>query len=353
MKIVWALPEFEDPKTGAEKYYRQMLLSFLEKGNVTMARGINYVNDRNLLELLQNNINIFKILLKSGRDEIIIEESSKRNKFILSNILLPLIWKQKIIIIVNEVFYPRKKSGAANMLIDMINQLMFKLSYKIIVNSSATGQWVKQHGVEDNKIYIVYPILKYEQEKIPGKSTAYHQPINLLCVSHLRKNKGQEYLLDALARMNRNDVRLKLVGMIKEPEYFNYLIEKIDKNNLKDIVTIQGYCEADELENIYRDADIFVFPTLKEGFGMVLIEAMSFGLPIIASNVGGITDIIEDGVNGVLIEPASADAIASALTRMMTDKGYSATLGKNAFNKYQGLPLWPETFRKLNNVLGG
>jgi glycosyltransferase involved in cell wall biosynthesis len=89
--------------------------------------------------------------------------------------------------------------------------------------------------------------------------------------------------------------------------------------------------ETRTIEQYYRAADIFVFPTRREAFGMVLVEAMASGLPCIASRIPGVTDdIVTDGESGLLVEPDDVDALSAALARVLTDRALASRLGRAA-----------------------
>ena len=84
------------------------------------------------------------------------------------------------------------------------------------------------------------------------------------------------------------------------------------------------------MERLYRRTDVFVMPSLVEGFGMVLLEAMSYGVPCIGTKTGGITEIVQDRKNGMLIKPMDTGAISSAVNRMLSDGKLRKNLSKNA-----------------------
>ena len=89
--------------------------------------------------------------------------------------------------------------------------------------------------------------------------------------------------------------------------------------------------ETPTIEQFYRAADVFVFPTRREAFGMALVEAMASGLPCIASRIPGVTDeIIADGETGLLVESHDVDALAAALSRILSDRAYAGRLGRAA-----------------------
>ena len=89
--------------------------------------------------------------------------------------------------------------------------------------------------------------------------------------------------------------------------------------------------ETRTIEQYYRAADIFVFPTRREAFGMVLVEAMASGLPCIASRIPGVTDdIVTDGESGLLVEPDNVEALSAALARVLNDRALASRLGRAA-----------------------
>ena len=97
---------------------------------------------------------------------------------------------------------------------------------------------------------------------------------------------------------------LNIVGdNVRERGLYQDLKDYSDKAGLGDKVTFRGRVEERELKDLYMASRIFVFPSLWEGFGMVLAEAASFGLPIVTTDAGAIPYLIKDGINGLLIPP--------------------------------------------------
>jgi glycosyltransferase involved in cell wall biosynthesis len=83
-------------------------------------------------------------------------------------------------------------------------------------------------------------------------------------------------------------------------------------------------------DRIYPMADAFVMPTHAEGFGFTNIEAMSFGLPVISSRIGAITEVIDDGVTGVLVQPGDVSALSLAMERLIADRSLAHSMGRAA-----------------------
>lgn len=141
----------------------------------------------------------------------------------------------------------------------------------------------------------------------------------LLFVGRLVERKGVAYLLEAVARLSRtHDIRLEVVG---DGPLRPALEERAARLGIADRVWFRGFLGSDELGGRYARCDTFVLPAVydskgdTEGLGVVLVEALSYGKPAIASAAGGIPDLIRDGVTGQLVPPGDVDALVEALRR--------------------------------------
>jgi glycosyltransferase involved in cell wall biosynthesis len=92
--------------------------------------------------------------------------------------------------------------------------------------------------------------------------------------------------------------------------------ETVSASGLQNRVCFHGRVSGDELPNLYQSADIFVLPSYHEGYGMVVVEAMQFGLPAIVSNITALPELVRHGVNGLLISPGDVDGIARAIDQL-------------------------------------
>jgi len=357
MKILWAFPINNESKTGAEKFYSKLMQEFFQKTDILHTPKIKFISlprRKNIFEILKTNINNFKTLLPLGAEVLIFQDLLYRRSFILTNIFLDGFLKRKIIIFVNQEYVDLNKiSLRGRIILKIMYRIFFNTAYKIIVNSKATARWVNGFGDFSEKIFICYPIIKNESQ--PKGILQSHKNdegvLNLLCVANIRKNKGQEYLIEALSILSEKKIKLTLVGHIKDEVYYRRLLDKIKNMGLEGKVDFHGFLIENKLAEAYKNADIFVLPTLLEGFGMVLVEAMSHGLPIVASNVGGIPEIIDDGDNGLLVPAASPGELAKAIKKLIEDKDLRIRLGENAFKKYGQMPLWKESFEKFFKCL--
>ena len=116
-------------------------------------------------------------------------------------------------------------------------------------------------------------------------------------------------------------------------------------------IALRGYVSDDELADLYRNCDVFVLPSRSgEGFGLVAAEAMATGLPVIATESGGITDLVEDGVNGVLVPTNDSASLGQAIRVLIDDEGKRSRLSRGALDTAASLS-WDRSLDQLEDIL--
>ena len=156
----------------------------------------------------------------------------------------------------------------------------------------------------------------------------------VLFVGRLIPLKGVVHLIRAMGRVVAQcpDARLVLVGEGAERSHLTELSRKLA---LEQHILFVGQRPHEDVVRFMRAADVFVLPSLIESFGIVLVEAMSCGLPVVASNVMGIPAIVEDGRNGFLTSPGDEGALADRITRLLVDPAERGRVGRT--NKLRAL----------------
>ena len=158
--------------------------------------------------------------------------------------------------------------------------------------------------------------------------------INLLFVGRLEKRKGLKYLLAAYSKLKWEwpNLRLLVVG----PGKLDIdSIRIISERNLKDIIFVGSVSDNDKAR-YYKSSDIYSSPaTGKESFGIVLLEAMASGLPIVASAIEGYSNVITNEHDGLLFEPKNEDSLIKSIEKLLNDIDLRQKLSKNALNTAQ------------------
>lgn len=147
----------------------------------------------------------------------------------------------------------------------------------------------------------------------------------VLFVGNLIKRKNVDSLLEA-KKIAHGDYYLVIVG---DGPLFKKLKKKVDEENIRDVIFTGS---RNDVENIIPSCDVLVLPSFSESFGLVLIEALACGKPVIGSNVGGITEIINDDV-GLLVNPNKISSIARAIDNIVNDEDLRLVLSMNARNR--------------------
>ncbi len=169
----------------------------------------------------------------------------------------------------------------------------------------------------------------------------------IVSVGRFAPEKGHHYLIEALSLLNKNYVhwRCKFLG---DGELESELRTLTADHKLSDKVMFPGFCE-DVFSELLK-ADLFVLPSLHEGSPNALIEAMGIGLPCIASDVGGIKDLIDSEKNGISIPSQDSVALEAAINRILIEPEFARELGKNARNTIQQKFNTEKSIQKLEEI---
>jgi glycosyltransferase involved in cell wall biosynthesis len=162
--------------------------------------------------------------------------------------------------------------------------------------------------------------------------------LKLLMLGRINRIKGQEILIEAIGRLSpqiRSRISVRIVGDAFEDRSREMMIRSLVREaGLSDIIRIDPF--AAEPASLYEWADLVVIPSQKpESLGRVAIEAMAFARPSIASAIGGLVEVIEDGRSGWLVAPGRADTLASAIHKIVEDPGSWREFGRQARERYE------------------
>jgi colanic acid/amylovoran biosynthesis glycosyltransferase len=167
----------------------------------------------------------------------------------------------------------------------------------------------------------------FDVGRLPARREAAAGRLRVLVVARLVQGKGHALLLEAMAALARRgvDVHADVVG--DGPK--RVALERIAAElGIAQRVRFLGSIGQDEIREEYRRAEVFCLPSFAEGVPVVLMEAMAMGLPVVASALMGIPELVEDGVSGFLVRPGRADELQDALAAMAADPVLRAAMGE-------------------------
>lgn len=197
-------------------------------------------------------------------------------------------------------------------------------AHKVIVPSRYLAKWITNWGVPEDKIVVIYNTLE-PLNGIRPAAVPLRMPLKVVTVGRLVPWKGVDQILEAVSQLR--EVGLMVIG--DGPERAK-LEEQVRSLGMTDRTYFAGAKSKAETLALMAGCDLFVLNSTYEGLPHVVLEAMSLGLPVVATAVGGTAEVVEDGRNGRLIETLNGGALYEALSNLLTNSSGRLRLGEGA-----------------------
>lgn len=242
-------------------------------------------------------------------------------------------------------------------LIDGIEWWATYESKRVIVTSNSMKHEVKEHfHLPQSKIDVIpnaidaskYDI-KVNREAVKRRYGIAPDDRIVLFVGRLVPQKGVEYLIKATSKIISNNPNARIVivgdGWLKE-----HLWSLADSSEYKHRISFLGFLSDSELIELTLSSDVLVIPSIYEPFGIVALEGMAAGVPVVASNIGGLAEIVEHDRTGVLVYAGDSNSIAWEVNKILSDPNYAQWLVENAKRKIQEIYSWDAVARRTVEV---
>lgn len=224
------------------------------------------------------------------------------------------------------------------------------LSAAAVVTTSAwtRDQLVTRHTLPTERVHVAEPGAHHAEATVGSETGG-----RLLCVGPISRAKGHDVLLDALAHVRDLAWECTFAGPLdRDPELARVLGTRVEELGLTDRVTFAG--PLPDLDEQYAHTDLLVHPTRADAYGMVVTEALARGVPVLASDVGGVPMALgraEGHRPGMLVHPGDPHALAEALRLWLDDADTRERLRAAAGTRRRELPAWRETVARVARVL--
>ncbi|HEX9388872.1 MAG TPA: glycosyltransferase family 4 protein [Anaerolineales bacterium] len=231
-----------------------------------------------------------------------------------------------------------------------------------IFNSKTTQSVVNKLLDHRKPAIVAYPPTDRFGEPISEQamiSRAETNPLRILFLGNVIERKGLHTLLEAVQRQKASpepvegsQVIVDVIGSLdSEPEYVKQIKKIIQQNNLSSFIFLYGSLDKEPLIEKLKQTHVLVVPSSYEGYGIVYLEGMCFGLPAIGTTAGAANEIITDGVDGFLIEPENADVLAIRLKVLSEKREVLIRMSLAARQRYLHQPKWEETAGQIREFL--
>lgn len=245
-----------------------------------------------------------------------------------------------------DIYDPSKKmSPHKSRFWRTVVRFMLNNADSVVAQSSNTRDNAVRYYNPSKEIKII-PLAFHPPAKVKKIIKKQADEFKIVTIGRLVKRKAFDDLIKAVAAIINKNVRLYLMGDGPEMEYLSNLAIGLGAS---DRIIFLGYLTDEEKFSHIASSDLFALTSLHEGFGIVFMEAMHFGVPIVCTNHGGQTDFLENGKNGILIDVADIQACAEAIEKLRKDKKFYLEASKN--NKLKVKDFYAENVASRYSVL--
>lgn len=215
----------------------------------------------------------------------------------------------------------------------------------VMTVSKSIAQELREYHLNPDEVLVVGNCID-EKFFFPKKRKSQNDKKYILFAGSMDREKGLFDLVDCGRYIcsERSDISFILAGSGRD---LNKLKRKARKAGLQDRFKFLGQVEKDQLVKLYQNATLFVLPSYHEGLPTVLLEAMSCGLPVIATDVRGNRDVISDGENGILVPQRAPKKLAEAIRNLLDDEKTKKTLSENARKTIEEKYTWDAVSSKF------
>lgn len=344
MRAVFAIPGNINIRNGGYGYNRQML-------SLMPAFGIAASHlqlPASLPQGPQSDMNeAARLMAHVPRDQVLLVDSLGYS--CLSSSLIQTIAAPVVALVHHPLSAELGLAGSAARICDETERVALSLAKAIVVSSPYTAaQLMRDFGVPADKLTVAVPGTAAAKRALGSGSKSC---VQLLCVGSLIARKGYEFLLEALAELQQFDWHLTIAGSQSlDAPYAQRLIGKIQASPLAQRITMHDEIPAAALDELYHHSDVFLMPSLFEGYGMALAEAMARGLPIVCTTGGAAAQTVPDGA-GLKVPPADAPALKQALKMLFDSPALRAKIADKSWQEGQKLPDWPASAKIIADIV--
>lgn len=347
-RIVFVAMHIEPPNTGGEKYNLHLIRAAERAGfrvdrlAITDCAVCRWLERRRLIWRLRVVASVFWLLGRLWR--------LRHYTLMFDAWIAPLLWpailclRTPYFVMVHHLCADFGSRRHQRLWGRFCERALLRGAHRILTVSRSSRRQVERRM----RAAVPVDIINTAFQPVKGVTSGGGDVVRILYVGHMMRVKGVHDLVRAVSRLpDSPDWHLDMVGGdTMEPATVEELRALIQKHDLGRRVTMHGRLNDRDLLAVYLSSDIFVLPSHWEGYGIVLLEAMSHGLAVIASDAGAIPEVVHDGDTGVLFPVGDIERLGAAIRRLMDDDDERGRLARNARVFARSHPDWEEMERQ-------
>jgi glycosyltransferase involved in cell wall biosynthesis len=314
---------------------------FIKNLQILLGKDLHFsfaVSNKKLIDLLEHE----EILKISSNYIYILYEIFKINKYIKKNnfkyVILngnrPIYFSFLFSSKVKKIAYKHTSSNAytnpfKKIFITIVLNFNYLFCYRVVVLYKKA---INEIVLSKNKVRIISNPILLENRVFNYNKTYIKDKISLLVITRIDEDKGLDWLIDSFARLNKitsKTIELKIAG---DGPFMKQLEKKINTLNLNNVCLL-GFVE--DVSLLLNNSDIFLLTSKFESFPLSILEALSFGLPVIATNTGGIYEMVQNNKNGYLIDFNNDNQLLNSMCDLISDTQKRLLFGKVSSDLYQ------------------
>lgn len=344
IKIYFFIQHYPAWKTGGHKYHSKLYEYALNKGYPVSVFGNSKIEDKYFKNKI---IRIFYGIwnsLRIPRNSVIVMTNASFLDYFFPIYFVKPFKQHKYFFIIHHLVQNEKPDSKSRRFLE--DAFLKKADYFITVSETTKRQLSKYRFISP-KIKIVNPGVDSKPSEKFIK--VFPEKFTMLYVGTIEKRKGLMDLVKAIEFIKNKNFKINAVGLIKEEGYYQKIIEYLKITNSEHLVEFHGRVTDDKLDWFYKSSSLFVFPSYWEGYGMVVTEALSRGLPVAVSNIPAFQEIITDGQEGVFFEINKPQDIAEKISLLINNNELLNSMSEKAIERAMSFNTYDEMSSKIMN----
>jgi glycosyltransferase involved in cell wall biosynthesis len=334
-----------DSLSGGYLYDRKLVQYLRDQGDTVEIISLPW---RNYAAHLADN---FSFCLPPGLD-VLIQDELNHPSLLAANRSKPY----PVVSLVHHLRCSEQRPAWQNWFYRMVEERYLQSVDGFIFNSQTTRGVVAQMAGGGKPFVVAYPPTDrfgagVSEAEIEARAQAAG-PLRILFLGNVIERKGLHTLLEALRILQAGFISLDVVGSLSNDPAYAAMVQRYAAERCSaGMVQFHGALDEASLVEKLKAAHVLVVPSSYEGFGIVYLEGMGFGLPAIGTTAGAAPEIIEDGRTGYLIPPQDSRILAARLLTLTSNRNILCELSLNALMRYRQQPAWDETAAAIRRFL--